>query len=67
MWRKSSHASQSAQGDRFRPMVLTVLGTAQQLGLGTADLMREICTQGLAKKTVTVRFPLPEQERPKLT
>ena len=31
-WRKTSFASQSAQGDRFRPMVLTVLGDGQPIG-----------------------------------
>ena len=57
-WRKTSFASQSAQGDRFRPMVLTVLGTARQLGMSMATLMRDVCSQGLAHKPVTVRFPL---------
>lgn len=38
-WRKTSFFSQSAQGDRFRPMALTVLGTARQLGMNIATLM----------------------------
>ncbi|EIJ33659.1 IS66 family transposase [Thiothrix nivea] len=57
-WRKTSFASQSAQGDRFRPTVLTVLGTARQLGMDMATLMRYVCSQGLAHKPVAVRFPL---------
>ena len=59
-WRKTSFASQSAQGDRFRPMVLTVLGTASQLGMSTATLMRDICSEGLAHKPVSVHFPLDQ-------
>ena len=66
LWRKGSFASQSAQGDRFRPMVLTVLGTACQLGLSTAALMREVCAQGLTNQPVTVRFPIPAQELQRL-
>jgi hypothetical protein len=57
-WRKTSFASQSAQGDRFRPTVMTVLGTARQLGMNMATLMREVCAQGLAHKPVSVRFAL---------
>ena len=59
-WRKTSFASQSAQGDRFRPTVMTVLGTARQLGMNMAILMRDICSQGLAHKSVSVRFPLAQ-------
>lgn len=59
-WRKTSFASQSAQGDQFRPMVLTVLGTARQLGMNMATLMRDVCSQGLAHKPVSVRFPLAQ-------
>ena len=57
-WRKTSFATQSAQGDRFRPMILTMVGTAQQLGISSASIMREICSQGLARRPITVRFPL---------
>ena len=32
IWRKLSFASQSYQGDQFRPMILTILGTTQKLG-----------------------------------
>lgn len=49
-------------GDRFRSMVLAVLGTARQLGMSTAGLMRQVCALGLANKPVNVRFPIPAQE-----
>ena len=60
-WRKTSFATQSAQGDRFRPMILTMVGTAQQLGISSASIMREICSQGLARQPITVRFPFQPQ------
>lgn len=60
-WRKTSFATQSAQGDRFRPMILTIVGTAQQLGVSSASIMRAICDQGLARQPITVRFPFEPQ------
>lgn len=30
----------------FRPMILTIISTTQQLGVISASVMREICTQG---------------------
>ncbi len=30
IWRKLSFASLSCQGDQFRPMILTIIGTAQR-------------------------------------
>ena len=39
-------------------MALIVLGTARQLGMSIATLMRNVCSQGLAHKPVSVRFPL---------
>jgi hypothetical protein len=40
------------------------VGTAQQLGISLALVMREICTQGLAlPPPITVRFPFELQQR----
>lgn len=58
IWRKLSFASQSLRGLRFRPMILTVSGTAKQLGMSTLEVLREISQQGLARKTITFQFPL---------
>jgi len=43
-----------------------LLGTAQQLDLNVATLMREVCAQGLAHHPISVRFPLeqPNTEKP---
>jgi len=58
IWRKLSFASQSHQGDQFRPMISSIIGTAQRLGISTAKLLRQICTEGLTEKQVTTRLPL---------
>jgi transposase len=64
IWRKLSFASQSYQGDQFRPMILTILGTTQKLGMSTAKLLRQVCTEGLTKNTVSVRLPLDSNTLP---
>jgi len=58
IWRKLSFASQSPQGDQFRPMILTIIGTAQRLGLSTAKIVRQVCTEGLHQGAVSMRLPL---------
>lgn len=57
IWRKLSFASQSHQGDQFRPMILTIIGTAQRLGLSTSKILRQVCTEGLRQGTVSMRLP----------
>lgn len=64
IWRKLSFASQSSQGDQFRPMILTVIGTAQRLGLSTAKLLRQICAEGLYQGEVSMRLPLSKALQP---
>jgi transposase len=59
LWRKISFATQSHRGDQFRPMVLSVIETAQRLGISTSRLMREVCAQGLRGDPITTRLPLP--------
>lgn len=57
IWRKTSFASQSLQGLRFRPMILTLTGTAKQLGISSLEMLREISQQGLAQKTIAFQLP----------
>ena len=47
IWRKLSFASQSSQGDQFRPMILSVIGTTRCLGIRTSDYLRNLCNEGL--------------------
>lgn len=58
IWRKLSFASQSYQGDQFRPMILSLIGTAQRLGLSTAKILRQACEEGLHKGVVSMQLPL---------
>ena len=47
IWRKLSFASQSSQGDQFRPMILSIIGTTRCLGIRTSDFLRSLCNEGL--------------------
>ena len=58
IWRKLSFASQSHQGDQFRPMISSIIGTAQRLGISTAQLLRQVCTEGLTQNHISTRLPL---------
>ena len=58
IWRKLSFASQSHQGDQFRPMILTIIETARRLGLSTSKILRQVCTEGLQQGVVSMRLPL---------
>ena len=58
IWRKTSFFSQSARGDQFRPVILTLTETCKRLGLGVYGLLRKVCEQGLRGEAVTVRLPL---------
>ena len=66
IWRKLSFASQSHRGDQYRPMILTIVETAQRLNLSTSQLLREVYSLGLQGKPITTRLPLPEHDTPKL-
>jgi transposase len=66
LWRKISFASQSYRGDQFRPLVLSIIETAQRLKLRTSELLREVCTAGLRGEPITTRLPLPDPRTPKL-
>jgi len=61
IWRKLCFATQSLQGLRFRPMILTVTTTARQLGMSSLAVLRDISEQGLARKSITFRFPLEQR------
>ena len=65
IWRKICYASQSLQGDRFRPMILTVVETARRMDINPVEFMRSVCAQGLQDKTITIRFPFNGLLRPK--
>jgi transposase len=58
IWRKLSYASQSAQGDQFRPMILSLVQTLQNLGLSVSATLRQICTEGMTHGSVAYRLPL---------
>jgi transposase len=66
LWRKISFASQSHRGDPFRPLVMSVIETANRLGLRTSDLFRQVCTAGLSGEPITTRLPLPDPVTPQL-
>ena len=56
IWRKVSFSSQSYQGDQFRPMILSIVSSAQKLGLKVSTLLREICDEGLRGDAITTRL-----------
>ena len=58
IWRKLSYASQSFQGDQFRPMILSIIGTARCLGIRTSDFLRTLCNEGLRGDPISVQLPL---------
>lgn len=58
IWRKTSFFSQSARGDQFRPVILTLTETCKRLGLGVYEILRKVCEQGLRGEAITVRLPL---------
>lgn len=58
IWRKLSFASQSSQGDQFRPMILSIIGTVQRLGLSTSKTLRQLCSEGISTGKVSMRLPL---------
>jgi hypothetical protein len=64
IWRKTSFFSQSYQGDQFRPMILSVLETCKRQTISGYGVLRKICTQGLAGKSIDV--PLFSQRLPVL-
>ncbi|BCX88561.1 transposase, IS66 family [Methylomarinovum tepidoasis] len=52
--------SQSHCGDRFRPMILSLVETCKRLKIGVYQRLRTICAQGMAKDEATFRLPLPK-------
>lgn len=58
IWRKLSFASQSFQGDQFRPMILSIVGTMRCLGARTSDFLRTLCNEGLRGDPISVQLPL---------
>ena len=58
IWRRLSYAVQSHRGNQFRPMILTVVGTAERLGLNAYGYLRRICTEQQETGRVTTMLPL---------
>jgi transposase len=56
IWRKLSFASQSYQGDQFRPLILSIVGTAQRLGISSYQFIRSACGESMSGNSVTTRF-----------
>lgn len=56
IWRKLSFATQSYQGDQFRPLILSVVGTAQRLGVSSYQFIRSACGESMSGVDVTTRF-----------
>ncbi|ASJ71016.1 IS66 family transposase [Granulosicoccus antarcticus] len=57
IWRKLSFATQSYQGDQFRPLILSIVGTAQRIGISSYQFIRIACHQSMIEGEVKVRFP----------
>ena len=58
IWRKLSFASQSFQGDQFRPMILSIVGTMRCLGVRSSGFLRTLCNEGLRGDAISVQLPL---------
>ena len=56
IWRKLSFASQSYQGDQFRPLILTIIGTAHKIGISSYHFIRAACQEHMATGKVGTRF-----------
>lgn len=56
IWRKLSFATQSYQGDQFRPLILSIIGTAQRLGVSSYQFIRTACNEFITSGHVSVRF-----------
>ncbi len=57
IWRKISFASQSYQGDQFRPLILTVVGTAEKLGISSYHFLRAAAKEYMETGRVQTRLP----------
>lgn len=58
IWRKLSFAVHSGRGECYLPMSLSVIGTAQRLGLSTYQLLRRASTEFVTTGKVITRIPL---------
>ena len=65
-WSKLNYTVQvqSARGDQFRPMVLSVINGAQNLGLSGAKLLRRLCTEELRSNGIRLRRPSRQRAEP---
>lgn len=56
IWRKLSFASQSYQGDQFRPLILSIVETAKRLGISVYQFIRIACQQNMIEGETKIRF-----------
>ena len=56
IWRKLSFASQSYQGDQFRPLILSIIGTAHKIGISSYSFIRTACEEHLSTGKVSTPF-----------
>ena len=62
IFRKTSFFSQSARGDQFRPLILSLTGTCKRQKIPLYPLLRIACAQGIRGEGVSVRLPLPQNQ-----
>ena len=57
IWRKLSYAVQSHRGNQFRPMVLSIVATAERLGRNAYEYLRTVLTEHAEAGTVSTLLP----------
>ena len=67
IWRKLSYSTQSAAGNQFRPMILSVIQTLKLQGRPTYDFLRQSCTESMRDGKVSTRFDFQEKTLLKAT
>ena len=62
IFRKTSFFRQSARGDQFRPLILSLTETCKRQKIPLYPLLRVACAQGIRGDAVSVRLPLPQNQ-----
>lgn len=60
IWRKTSFFTQSHRGDKYRPMMLSLIETCKRLKVSAYQVLRSICQQGMTEGVASFRLPFPE-------
>ncbi len=58
IWRKLSYAVQSHRGNQFRPMVLSIVATAERLGLNAYHYLRTVVAEQARFGNVRTLLPM---------